>query len=753
MKRKLSVSFLTVVITIVSQLVMYGVIALVIFNIGTSATELSQKETFKLLNDSIKWSIENELSQASILLDSLREDTTLLKLFKERNRTALFAHLSPTFDRVKNRVKRMHVHLADGTSFLRMHDPESYGDRLIDIRPMVRTALQERIMVKGLEIGKDGIGLRVITPLFYNGEYLGALECGMDFGEDFVRELKNKYSYNFFIFLLNGSSGFSYFAGSEPYEQCPLAEHSIEKIMSGESVWSVDCSKAKAVALYPFTDYSGKIIGFFKIEILHIPFIDALTAMKNRFVISSTIITVIVSILIIISLQLIILPLNSVVQQTIELSAKITAGDLTLPTKVQEPTLELQEIVDAVNDIILALRERGAVLQAIVEGIPGIVFYVDREHKILWANQLAKEHFKDLESPNILDSGKGFFEHEQALLNEAFQKGSIVTVEACYIRETGAQECWEHVAVPIAEADNIINNVIRISRDITDKKIIEAELRILNEDLEHRVEEEIKKREEKERIAAQQSRLAAIGELATGMAHEITQPLNSITIALGNLEARFKNNSITTEYLAAKFRALNSDIDRVRRVIDHVRTFARGTPDEYTISFLINQCIENALELIGVQLATHNIDVVRNLDDSIPYVYGNPYQYEQVVLNLLSNARDAIEERIIAQTEQNILDIIPGKILIQTYKTSNQAVLVVEDNGIGINESIAERIFDPFFTTKPQGKGTGLGLSIAYGIIKKMNGTISMEHNRQVTRFIVEVPFETKRVAREEPLV
>jgi len=303
----------------------------------------------------------------------------------------------------------------------------------------------------------------------------------------------------------------------------------------------------------------------------------------------------------------------------------------------------------------------------------------------------------------------------------------IETVEACYRNDGGgAPICWEHVAVPVRSDDGRVANVIRISGDVSARHEAEAELRSLNEGLEQRIDDEVRRRQEGERIADQQARLAAIGELATGMAHEITQPLNAISFSFDNLRSRRDAGSLDDEYFRAKIAAVSSDIERIRRVIDHVRLFARSVPEEYRASFRPADVVDSALTLTGVQLATYGIDVRVERPINDRPIVGNPYKYEQVVLNLLSNARDAIEERQMSESATNDADPVPGRIRISLRDEEGHVVLEVEDNGAGIAPSISQRIFDPFFSTKAQGKGTGLGLSISFGIIRDMNGTIGL---------------------------
>ena len=421
-------------------------------------------------------------------------------------------------------------------------------------------------------------------------------------------------------------------------------------------------------------------------------------------------------------------PMQEACEQTMAISRNILGEDFIDTDNRKNGLPDFRRVMEAVNNGIHVLRERGALLHAIVEGIPAMVYYVDADYRVLWANGMAKQRVPDLVGLDLKNAKTGFFENERELLQSAFAKRTIQTVNACYLKNEGIQECWEHVAVPVRnDPRGETTVIIRICRDITDKRRAEEELRRLNETLERRVEAEILKREEGERIAEQQSRLAALGELATGMAHEITQPLHTVLFSVENIRNRFDSGKLDASYLHNKIKSVESDIDRIRRVIEHMRLFARGTPNDFPVAFSVNRCVENALSMIGVQLATHGIDTFLNLTDPLPNIVGNPFQYEQVVLNLLSNARDAIEERLIRDAQSNISDSVPGKIWITSVLREKKIILTIEDNGTGIPEGIETRVFDPFFTTKASGKGTGLGLSISYGIIREMGGIITLE--------------------------
>jgi C4-dicarboxylate-specific signal transduction histidine kinase len=233
----------------------------------------------------------------------------------------------------------------------------------------------------------------------------------------------------------------------------------------------------------------------------------------------------------------------------------------------------------------------------------------------------------------------------------------------------------------------------------------------------HETTQEIQRRErelrEKQEQLIQAGKLATLGELTTGVAHELNNPLNNIGLFIGNaIDLVALGNADTARVL----RDLHSALQQVRKateIISHLRTFGRAAPvGREPVS--INEVIERALSLMQEQCRLRQIRVDLDFSPEAPVVAGSPIQLEQVFINLLTNARDALGEA-------------PRKeIQIRTAVRAGWVEITVSDTGPGIPEGLEQRVFDPFFTTKEVGKGTGLGLSITYGIVKDHGGSIAV---------------------------
>lgn len=236
---------------------------------------------------------------------------------------------------------------------------------------------------------------------------------------------------------------------------------------------------------------------------------------------------------------------------------------------------------------------------------------------------------------------------------------------------------------------------------------------------------DVTKRLEAEQQLIQASKMATLGEMATGVAHELNQPLSVIKTASNFFMRKLrKKEPIRDEILMTMSEEIDSHVERATRIINHMRQFGRKSGPNLE-PVLLNEVLERAFEIFSQQLKVRGIDVQWQTDPDLPRIMGNGGRLEQVIINLLLNARDAIEERS-GQTPDSQS---PRRISLITASDAKTVTLAVCDTGIGIPGPLRSKIFEPFFTTKKVGKGTGLGLSISYGIVKECGGTIDVTDN------------------------
>jgi C4-dicarboxylate-specific signal transduction histidine kinase len=264
---------------------------------------------------------------------------------------------------------------------------------------------------------------------------------------------------------------------------------------------------------------------------------------------------------------------------------------------------------------------------------------------------------------------------------------------------------------------------------------IMGDLRETTQEMERR-EQELRDKQEQ---LVQAGKLATLGELTTGVAHELNNPLNNIGLFVGNVLDQVRLGRFDKDSVLGELENAMEQVRKATAIISHLRTFGRAAPVSLE-PVDVDEVIERSLLLMQEQLRLRAIDVELDLCADELIVLGNAIQLEQVFINLLTNARDALSQS-------------RGKtIRIGTSREGDLVRIRFADTGPGIPRELEQRIFDPFFTTKEVGTGTGLGLSITYSILKEHRGEISVEPGRgRGARFLIELPLLTGP-APEEPL-
>ncbi len=284
--------------------------------------------------------------------------------------------------------------------------------------------------------------------------------------------------------------------------------------------------------------------------------------------------------------------------------------------------------------------------------------------------------------------------------------------------------------------------------EIVERKRAEAQLLEYANHLAMMVEQKVRELEEERRKIIQMDKMAALGELATGVAHELNQPLTTMSFEADYLRTVLDKaqsdpyaygEMLSTDALEEITANILSSIARADRIINHLRAFGRISQNETRLIDL-NQSICDSFILVDARLRGRGIDVQLKLADNLPLIQAHPHRLEQVFLNLIANAEYALEARKResekarkresekAETgEKAGLTENEGEVKrleLRTYQDGDWVVAEVQDNGCGMAEEVRKRIFEPFFTTKPEGEGTGLGLSISYDIIVDYGGDI-----------------------------
>jgi PAS domain S-box-containing protein len=252
---------------------------------------------------------------------------------------------------------------------------------------------------------------------------------------------------------------------------------------------------------------------------------------------------------------------------------------------------------------------------------------------------------------------------------------------------------------PMRDEQGIVTSIVVVLTDITDSAMLQSKL-----------------------IHAE--KMAAVGQLVSGVAHEVNNPLTAI---LGFADLLMENSDVP-EAARKDLRVILQEAQRTKQIVQNLLSFARQMPPQRK-PVQLNTILRRTIQLRAYDFNSHGVEIVEHLDESLPLVVGDSHQLQQVFLNIMNNAYDAVRE-----TGR------PARIEIMTASLGTYVEVSFRDNGHGISQP--DRIFDPFFTTKEVGKGTGLGLSICYGIVREHGGEILCHNNTgaQGATFIVRLP-------------
>jgi PAS domain S-box-containing protein len=278
---------------------------------------------------------------------------------------------------------------------------------------------------------------------------------------------------------------------------------------------------------------------------------------------------------------------------------------------------------------------------------------------------------------------------------------------------------------------------LALFRDITEKKRMERELITKHTELRNAYVQLERKNAElhaMQETLVQSGKMAALGELAAGIAHELNQPLQGIRGYTQELQYLFKTPTPESD---AALKEVISNVDKMAGIIDYLRAFTRKSVENYEFTS-VHHAIEEALKMLSRQFAARGIAVEKNFAAELPEIYANPLQLEQVFINLATNARDAIESTGRGRGHVSITTKVSGKLIEITFK----------DDGCGMGGRTKTKIFNPFFTTKEVGQGMGLGLSLSFGILSKLQGSIVVESEiGKGAEFIIRIPQDFRELA------
>lgn len=356
---------------------------------------------------------------------------------------------------------------------------------------------------------------------------------------------------------------------------------------------------------------------------------------------------------------------------------------------------ELQQTVIELQQSNRELEEQRREIAAIIDGITDVMMVLSEDLKILSVNN---------EFHNLFPEGNPIGKHCHDLFRHsgdacpecpAFRSLSTNSVckETAVFKIDGCNRQFEMLASPLKSPGGVGNRVLIFKRDVTIENEFQAKY-------------------------YQAEKMATVGTLATGIAHEVNNPLMAISGYAEGIQRRLEKyaqhmpGEVAQEFVDYTETILK-ECTRCQKIVRSLLNF--GHPQTSAFGLVdLNAVVKESLTILGYHLKkSRDLSLELELSDALPLINADEPRLKQVVLNLLTNAVDAMDGK-------------QGVITIRSYKTDDSIVIEVEDTGIGIPPDIMDRLFDPFFTTKSMGKGIGIGLSTCYGIVKDHNGEINI---------------------------
>lgn len=364
---------------------------------------------------------------------------------------------------------------------------------------------------------------------------------------------------------------------------------------------------------------------------------------------------------------------------------------------------EIGELINSFNQMSRhlyeaqeGLRKNADTLRTIFEGISDPLALVNPNCKVELTNQTYRDW--------IAKGLSAVFTTEC----ESPDSGADAITPACLLRRVlekrrQVSEYWEdngryyyiHL-YPVFDENGEVIKVVHYVKDITEKRNLEEQMRVAE-------------------------KLAAIGQLSAGIAHEINNPLGGIRLCFNNLI----NTEMDEKTKALHVEVINSGLSRIQDIVRQLLDFSKQT-DLVLAPISVNVLVEDSLVLTEYLIKKKGIKVIKMLSHDIPEIMVDRNKMEQVFLNIILNAIQAMGSG--------------GLLTIETIHDNGRCIISFSDTGDGIPNDVLPRIFEPFFTTKPIGEGTGLGLSVSKSIVEQHNGSIDVETSDNGTRFIVELP-------------
>jgi PAS domain S-box-containing protein len=730
---KLSLSFFAVLIPL--GLVYYGIV-LYIQSEDIETYVIDEIDHMELSFHNLE---ERDTKILSSTLEAIIRDPSLKEIYAEKDREKLFDFGQPLFRNLKNKYGITHFYfiLPDGHCFLRLHNRDIYDDLIT--RFTFWGARDTKEFSSGIELGKTAFALRVVSPYYMDGELIGYVELGEEI-EHFLEILKSETRNDFGIIAdkvhldrekwrsVRKTAGLrdnwddlenhiilattsddpaaSECFVEEKLERIEKGEHYFQRISSGDQSFVcsgfeiTDAGGRHAGAVISLIDITNHVAMVKKTNLVTMGLIAALLAIASG-----------IGIFISRSISRPVSELQNaaaeIAEGKMDKMVSITTGDELgqLADSFSKMTLKLKESYTGLERQVEERRKAEEFISSILDSVGEGIIVVNPEYRIISANKAYCDQIGW-----ALEDAKGAhcYEVSHRINRPCFEEGEDCPIKHTF--ETGEPATYMHVhhnvkgddiyvevrSYPLKDSNGKVISAIEVVTNITEKRKLEEQLR-------------------------QSQKMEAIGTLTGGIAHDFNNLLTTILgygeILKGDLEKDDPMRTYVDIIIASGEKAAS--------LTQSLLTFSRKQIIR-PVEMDLNESIKKVLNLLS-RLIGEDIVIKLNLSDEPLTIFADSILIEQVLMNLATNARDAMHDggSFIIRTESAELD----RHFVEAHgfgKPGRFALVSVTDTGIGMDKKTKDQMFEPFFTTKAIGKGTGLGLSVVYGIVTQHDGYIDV---------------------------
>ena len=626
-------------------------------------------------------SLKSDISKKS---DFIANDQKIMKAFYEKDRTKLYSIIKNNYKKqtiLNPYIKIMTFRLIDGSTFLRVHKPEMYGDKLNQKRKIIIDTNLKKERHYGFEIGKLKMTYRVVTPLFYGNKHIGLMEIGIE-PEFLIDKLEATYDIEHALLVnkenlsvnITKNTNIKFIDDYALIRGSKLFYENIDKIdldIKRLSFLEYNDNSYKLETNFNLYDHKNNIAAklLFAVKVTDFKY-------RNNELLTNIVLLILLMIIMFIIVNYILNKFLSIQEEQLKIiSRQITETNIIFNGASNMLILSNGQYIEKVNEAFFRFFDQFSSVEDFKKQYNCICDKFEKrdEENYIYGNTINGKIW----TKYILDN-------PQKIHKAVINKNHIP----------------HHFIIQVKEIkfDNNILNVIELS-DIT-KEINQ------NEEL---------KRQNK--LITNQTKMAALGEMIANIAHQWRQPLTVISSSASSMQVQKDMGILNDEVVSENLEIIMRNSNFLSQTIDDFRDFIKTDKKRYT--FNLNATILKSVNILNASLKNNHIKEVLDIKDENIVLNSFENELVQALNNIINNAKDALKE----------IDIDHKYIFITCYKNSNSAVINIKDNAGGIQEDVIEKIFEPYFTTKHQTQGTGLGLYMTHKIIhESLEGSIKAQN-------------------------